>query len=462
MLTWFARLVESVDMELRKTLLFVGVLSLIAMPSGADRATFTSDIFPILRDKCQSCHHPGTIAPMSLLTYEQTRPWAKAISKQVESRAMPPFQAGGPLGYYKNDPRLSQEEIDTIVQWVAAGAPRGSGNVEIPAGSLEENEWPLGQPDLIVKFPAVNMDGRGVDEHINVFADHIFPDDVWIRAVQLKRSKGSLLHHATIFVTLPGERVPDHPTTDDELTAALGEKFNVMAHQPLYTWFPGLTEPPLSDGEGILLQKDTRLGMRLHFGPMEDRHSEELAVGLYMANGKIDTPRLTLGTLITKINLLPGASDYTLKAKKVFPVAGSVTRFHIHMHLRGKAAQVYFHYPDGTSELVFDLPRYSFDWQRYYFLSEPKHVPKGTVAEFVATWDNSDQNPYNPDPTQTVHWGKRTVDEMFNGTVQYTPDFKLPKTYIVKDGRVVSSYDNPGFHAPVVWGHVIESQDSDS
>ena len=397
------------------------------MTATADRPTFTRDIQSILQVKCQGCHRPGQIAPMSLLTYEETRPWASAIRKEVSSKRMPPFHATGPIGHWKDDLRLPETAIETIVRWVDQGAVRGN-PADLPAPrDWPESEWPYGEPDFVVDFPVHRIPSTSRDVNINLYSDYAFPEDTWLNTVHFTSRYQDTVHHAHIYMIPPDYEIPEK-NKSRERTA------EVMVFQSIFTWFPGLTVEPLPDGQGIHVPKGSRFALVAHFAPRTDVLKEKLRLGVYRSNGMINRERLGAGGLIRDIQLPPHEANYTLRRRDVFPEDGWITHFWAHMHYRGKSVEFRLHYADGRSETVFDMPQYSFDWQRYYYLSEPLRVLEGTELETIATWDNSDANALNPDPTQAVRWGSRTTDEMFGGGVRYTPIAEMAEPFVVKDG----------------------------
>ena len=193
---------------------------------------------------------------------------------------------------------------------------------------------------------------------------------------------------------------------------------------------------PLPENQAVFIPASSRIAARTHFSPTRQPVAEKLQLGIYYANGTVEYVEKMHAVLIKDLAIPPGAPSHTRRRKKAFKEAANVTHFRVHMHLRGKSSKIIFHYPDGKSQTVFDLPRYSFRWQRYYYLAEPLKVAKGTVAEFVGVWDNSPQNPDNPDPTVWCTWGRRTVDEMFGSVAFYTPQTGLDRPLKVVNGRL--------------------------
>lgn len=395
----------------------------------AEPPTFTKDVLPILQEKCQECHRPGQVGPMSLLSYEQTRPWAKAIQREVASRRMPPFHASGPIGHWKDDLRLTDNEIQTIIGWVESGTPRGTPSDAPPPLDWPDSTWPHGEPDLIIELPEHKIAYNGQDDLVTMFSEYSFSDLRWIRGATLQFTHKDALHHAHIFF------VPESYETPPE--NIIPSAINTLEFPHLYTWFPGNSQELLPEKFGFSIEKGWRVGIVAHFAPQSEPKTEQLRLGVYWANGIIENREQAVGVMMFDIRIPPHDSNYTFRKANPFNEDGWITHFQAHMHLRGKSVSYTLHYPDGTSEVVFDLPRYDFHWQRNYYLEEPIWAPKGTRFEAVATWDNSSDNPDNPDPSKMVEWGPNTTDEMFGGTVHYTPDAKLDSPVHVKNGRII-------------------------
>ncbi len=402
----------------------VAVLLLACEP----RVTFSEHIAPILQAKCESCHRPGQMAPMSLRSYAETRPLAPVIRASVAIGNMPPFYADGPPGYYKNDIRLTDREKKLIIEWADSGAPEGDPDLLPRPVEWDDSEWPFGEPDLVLHFPAHSPPADNREHWITFFADQAFPENIWARAIHLKTSSRKTVHHSTLFTVGPRSKIPKNRKTRRHVAPAPG----------LFTWFPGLVIDPLPEGQAIQLRSPRRIAARTHFAPTNKRRTEQMEVGIYFATGVVERVQKKLTWQFTKqLKIPPGASDFTLSGTRGFTEAAEITHFKVHMHLRGKSSRIILHYPDGSKQTVFDLPRYRFNWQRYYYLAEPLLVPKGTVAEFVGVWDNSAANPSNPNPRAWCSWGRRTTDEMFGAAIFYTPQNKLLKPLHIENGRAV-------------------------
>ncbi len=410
--------------------------SAVAQSAGESAKTpplsFTRDVLPILQAHCQDCHRPGQVAPMSLLDYGQTRPWAKAIRKAVSERAMPPFKANAPLGRFENDTRLTDDAISLLVRWTDAGAPEGNPADAPPPLTWNDSEWTMGPPDLVLDFPEYTSKTNYKDEEVILYSDHVFPKNTWIQAVELRSTDHTLLHHAgincvdnTFFV--PEDRVLD--SEDDDLEKFGGVKgvsggasavnLHLVKQRALYTWLPGERVHRRPDGEGFRVIKGDRIVLQAHFGPSTDPVTQTISLGIKFVNGVVDSHSFEYVVGLTDLRIAPGDANHVERRWVDIRKPITVTGFNLHMHLRGKSAQILFHYPDGSTEVGLDLPQYDFNWQRIYYLKRPLLVPGGTKIEFVGQWDNSAANPLNPDPAAEVVYGGRTVDEMYTGNVYY-------------------------------------------
>lgn len=369
---------------------------------------------------------------MSLVTYKEVRPWAKSIREQVQTRAMPPFHASGPIGRYEDDPRLDEQEIRTITNWVESGAKFGNAADLAPPREWESSHWRLGEPDMVLKMPKINIRTDGLDENINLYTQHVFTEDLWINGVEIRSSNPKAMHHALLFITKEDDEIPEELMTRKMKT-------DLLTYPMLQAWLPGMKPHFFNTLTAKLIPKGRRLFMETHYAPSEEPMTDEALIGLHLADGVVDTiETVTGGLFIGPRTIPPGVPDYRASTTGQFSTDFIVTSFYAHMHLRGKSVKTVFRYPDGRKETVFEVPNYDFYWQRQYHLAEPMRVPKGTVAKYIMTWDNSADNPDNPDPSQAVQWGSRTVDEMGNVTITGILPDKMERPIIVKNGREVN------------------------
>ncbi len=389
----------------------------------AEGPTFNRDILPILQEHCQPCHRAGQVAPMSLVTYEEVRPWAKSIQKEVAARSMPPFHAAGPIGRYLEDWRLTDEQVDLVVRWVSGGARRGNEDDAPPPEEWKDTGWQSGEPDLVITFDEVQVDGTGKDGLAILFSDYAFPSDTWIRSIEYRPSSRKHVHHAGLFAVPDANQESEEHSDPDFNSATFLEE--VGKH--LLTWLPGQNPLSFPKDQGVKIEKGNRIGLQVHFAPSSEPFMEQSEVGLGLVDGLMRYETRNQGITPEGLEIPPGDPNYELRFKRI-PTFNVVTvqAFRAHMHLRGKSCKVNLLYADGSSETVFELPKYDFDWQRWYVFSEPLMIPVGTEIEYVFVWDNSEANPLNPDPTKTVTWGWKTTDEMIGMAMQTRKKLKEP------------------------------------
>lgn len=394
--------------------------------------TYAKHVAPILQKRCEECHHAGGAAPMVFTSYEAARPWAKAIKEKVVSRQMPPFHATGAIGRYQDDPRLTDAEIATITQWVDGGAAKGN-TKDAPAPLTWKNDWKLGQPDLVLKVrQGYTVKASLQDKYIFFVFDHVFPEDTWVSSIVTHPGNPKAVHHANTHLVPPNVKAPAEGYFGPDFQP--GKNGTVM----ISGWVPGSNDVMLPAGTAVKIPKGMRFGIQIHYGPSEKELTDATSIGLYFADGTVNKNlRMMFGDR-KDLAIPPGDANYSLASKATFATDGLIRFFHVHMHLRGKAYAFKFTYPDGRSETLFDVPNYDFNWQRSYILKEPIRVPKGTQVEFIGTYDNSTKNKFNPDATQTVHWGEFTNDEMMQGRIFWeSVDEQL--NLKVKKGRVVTT-----------------------
>jgi len=396
------------------------------------KITFTKHIAPILQNRCEECHRAGGVAPMSFVTYEEARPWARAIREKVINRTMPPFHAAGAIGRYQHDPRLTDVEIATITSWVDNGSPKGNLN-EQPKPRIWKNDWVNGSPDVVVKVKKpYQIQPSQKDQYVFFVFDYVFPEDTWIKSVETRPGNLAAVHHANTHVVPPMFKTPEEGYIAGDFDP--GARGTVM----LSGWAPGVQPVILEQGTGIKIPKGLRLGIQIHYAPSEQVRTDETSVGLYFADGTINKHLKVLFGDRKDLEIKPNDASYSLTSTKTFETDAIIRFFHVHMHLRGKAYTFRFVYPDGHVENLFEVPHYDFNWQRVYLLTKPIHVPKGTKVDFIGTYDNSKQNKFNPDPTQIVRWGEKTTDEMMQGRIFYESADEMLNIK-VKKGRAMPS-----------------------
>jgi mono/diheme cytochrome c family protein len=389
---------------MRRTVLGSLIVALFGLSSAARAAdapvTFTKDVAPILYKNCVECHRPTMFAPMSLVTFEDARPWARSIKQRVVSRAMPPWGADPAHGTFKNDPRLSQSEIDTIAKWVDDGAVKGDDKDLPPVPQLAEG-WTIGKPDAIFTMDEeYKIPASGTIPYLYFRVPTHLTDDKWIQAIEIKPGARSHVHHVLAFTQPAGE--PLKPG------GALGPT-NIGGVTPNK---PGLVFDP---GVARLFRGNSDIVLQMHYTTNGTEATDRTTVAVIYA--KEPPTKLAAGGMALNPRFVIPANDGNAEVKATQLIAKDtlVTALTPHMHVRGKDMIYIAHYADGTDETLLSVPKYDFNWQITYQLAKPKLLPKGTKLEVIAHYDNSTANKFNPDPTKDVRWGDQTWEEMMIG-----------------------------------------------
>jgi hypothetical protein len=380
----------------------------VAAPATA-APTFSKDVAPIFYKSCVECHRAGSIAPMSLITYEEARPWARSIKQKVTARVMPPWGADPHIGKFKNDPSLSDAEIATIAAWADAGAPEGS-RADLPKAPEFVEGWSIGKPDIIFKLPqpfAVPADGTVPYTYITIPTN--LKEDVWIRAVEFKPTDRRVVHHIiSDLYEGNGKPVPPPSTVPDRSRREIGG---------LGGYVPGRLDNTFEEGVARKIPAGSDIVLQMHYTTIGQVVNDQTEIGVVLAKEPPSKLRAAGGGSMPNASFAipPGAPNHEVTAQKVMDRDTYLTSLYPHMHVRGKDVRYELLYPDGRSEVLLSVPHYDFNWQLTYQLAEPKLMPKGSTLMVVAHYDNSSANRYNPDPTATVRWGEQTWEEMLIG-----------------------------------------------
>lgn len=370
--------------------------------SPAKEVTFNKDIAPLFYKSCSECHRAGEIAPFSVMSFKDVRPWAKSIKEQVVSKEMPPWHADPNHGQWMNDRRLSQAEIDKIIAWVDGGAKEGNPK-DLPPAPKFEMGWNIGKPDQTFSIPEQSIPATGVVAYQYVKVPTNFSEDRWVTAAEIRSTGREAMHHVIVFI-----QDPKNPTrTDGNLLAGFAP-----GEQP--TKFPAGFAKKVPAGATLMFQ--------LHYTPNGKELKDVTTIGLKYAKEEPKHQVLTRPVLNTGFKIPAGATNHEVKAFYTFSEDAHIASFMPHMHLRGKDFEIKAHYADGTSKILLSVPKYDFNWQTYYVPKEPVAIPKGTKIECTAHYDNSAGNKYNPDPTKDVRWGDQTWEEMMIGWLSYYYD----------------------------------------
>lgn len=380
-------------------------LALLVAPAmsfglNVEQPTFVDDIAPILHENCTSCHQPDEIAPMALRTYREARPWARSIARAVENRDMPPWDADPGFGPWANDISLSDDEIEAITRWAGSGAPRGEGEEPVYEQPAETSEWAFGEPDWVYEFDAFDVAADGPDEFAMIPIETGFDEDRWIRAVEVQPGDREVVHHFILW------RASEASTqTQDAWIDA---------------WAAGLGANQLPAGTARFLPKGRGLLGDFHYHPNGTASTDKTRVGVWFAEPEeVEKELINLWVMNATFKIPAGDSNYEARASHIFSEDVVVRSLTPHMHYRGKDMKYTAFLPDGEQRELLSVSRYDFNWQTGYEFVEPVALPAGTRIEVTAHWDNSADNPFNPDPTVDVGWGAESTDEMLIGFVDY-------------------------------------------
>jgi hypothetical protein len=381
--------------------MLVAILGLPLAALAADApVTFTKDVAPILYKNCVECHRPTMFAPMSLMTFDDARPWARSIKQRVTARTMPPWGADPAHGTFKNDPRLSEGDIETIAKWVDAGAQKGDDKDLPPAPQLVEG-WTIGKPDAVFTMDEeFTIPPTGAIPYKYFRVPTNLTEDKWIQAIEIKPGARAQVHHVIAFTQPAGS--PLKPGGELGPTNIGG----VTPNKPGLVFAPGVAR---------LLRGNSDIVMQIHYTTNGTETKDRTTVGIIYA--KQPPTKVAAGGMVINPRFVIPANDGNAEVKATTTLSRdtTLTAMTPHMHVRGKDMIYIAHYPDGTSETLLSVPKWDFNWQITYMLAQPKVLPKGTQVEVIAHYDNSANNKFNPDPSKDVHWGDQTWEEMMIG-----------------------------------------------
>jgi mono/diheme cytochrome c family protein len=405
----------------------------LAADTSPRQVTYSKDVAPIFQEKCQQCHQPNSIAPMSLITFENARPWAKSIKQRVLTRQMPPWHIDPSVGVheFKNDMSLTDAQIDTIVRWVDAGAPEGDPKDLPPAKKLvTDNEWQgvqdgFGPPDLVIKSSEYTMPAQHQDVWYRPMSDIPITEPRWARMVEIRPTqlKGRrIVHHSIAYLVLNNDpEAVNTGTANGFATAAADPRpVDLVNRRPqLMEWAIGKGYDLFREGTGKLILPGEKISWDQHLHAVGEEITSGSEIGIWFyPKGQEPKKRSYLiaftGLRKQEFVDIPPNSVVQTEGFTVLKENTLITNFQPHFHLRGKAMQVEAILPDGTNQIVSYVGKFNFNWMTNYIYKDDAApvFPKGTVIHVSAWYDNTRANPYNPDPDQWVGYGDRTVDEM--------------------------------------------------
>jgi hypothetical protein len=412
----------------------IGVVALLAVPASAHAApagapvTFTRDVAPIFQAKCESCHRPESMAPMSLVTYEEARPWAKSIAARIASHQMPPWHIDKTVGItkFKNDASLNDAQIETIQRWVEGGALKGDPkDMPAPRQWPDESKWQLaakfGQPDLVIKSTAYTMPAVAQDAWWKPIIPTGLTEPRWVRGIEIRPStvKGRKITHHALARLQQDEDMPKELFTNDPDVAGDGL---------FMEWAVGKNGDEMRPDSGRLMLPGSKIAWDIHYHAVGEEITDTVELGIYFyPKGQEPKHRevLALFNTFTGGNRaldIPPNQVTTTENFVVLRENARIENFQAHLHLRGKGMSMEAIYKDGRREMLSQISDFNFNWHTMYIYDDDVAplLPKGTILHFVTWYDNTSNNKANPDPNQWVGWGDRTVDEMGHAWLNIT------------------------------------------
>ncbi|HKY05067.1 MAG TPA: DUF3471 domain-containing protein [Blastocatellia bacterium] len=479
---------------MKRALLVSLLLSFIALAlfafspatGASDRAkpvTFSKDVAPILFKNCASCHRPNDIAPMSLMSYKESRPWARSIKEKVVTREMPPWHADPSHGEFANDSRLTQDEINTVVAWVDQGAKEGDPK-DLPPAPAADDGWELGKPDLVLSMPEpYKVEASGPDDYIYFRIPTGFKEDRWIQAAEFKPGNKRVVHHAVVFIETPdmldaartlakrrgkapgahGEVASVFEADEGGIFEKVGTTKRVKAdvrvvddacgappghggggaggNELLCVYAPGRNADVWPTGTAKRVPAGSNIIFQMHYSKTTGKpETDQTILGLYFAKEPVQKMISTVLVTNFLFKIPAGADNHLVTACQTFNRDVELVNYMPHMHVRGKDMRYEIEYPDGRRETLLDVPRYDFNWQTLYKLKRPLPVPKGSKIIVTAHFDNSARNKMNPDATKAVRFGEPTDYEMMVGFVDFIRDKPKERVIAKLDPKVYDAY----------------------
>ena len=408
-----------------------------ALQESASAPTFYRNVLPILQQRCQSCHRPGEIGPMPLMSYDQAHLFASAIAAAASKRDMPPWFADPGVGHFSNDPSLTQRDIDTLGSWANRGTPEGNPK-DAPAPRQWPQGWMIPQPDAVVQMPKpVTLPAQGDIDYTYEIVPTGFTEDKWVQMSEIRPSSRANVHHAVVYVRPPGSKWLRHapigvPFTGAGMSDAQdSEDTHFTTADILLVYAPGSSPDNWPESMAKFVPAGSDLVFQMHYMSRGQPATDQTSIGIVFAKHPPNQRVLTLQLTNDRFLIPPGVDDYRVEVHGSLPNDATLLSFFPHMHLRGKRFEYNILHSNGSVEPLLRV-RYDFYWQLSYRLAEPHLLQAGTVLQAVAWYDNSKNNPHNPDPDAAVRWGDQTYDEMMVGffDVAVRADLDKPHYFI--------------------------------
>lgn len=363
--------------------------------------TYSNQISRLLQQHCVRCHRPGQIAPFALTDYDEVVGWAETIREVMGDGRMPPWHASPKHGEFANDARITDDEKDLFYEWVDNGLPQGDPS-QLPEAVEYNENWQIGTPDVVFKMPEpFQVPAKGIIPYQYFYLDTKFEKDMWVKASEVRPGNRSVVHHVFLFYLPPGQ---EESNAEDPLFNGVG------------AYAPGVPAGSAQDGMARFIPAGSRLGFQVHYTPNGTKQIDQSEVGLIFVDDNEVRKEASIQVAVNVDFTIPaGAKDHLVGAGYHFTQETYVHALAPHMHYRGRSFRFTANYPDGSQEILLDVPRYDFNWQNSYVLKEPKLMPEGSVMMCHGVFDNSAANLVNPDPAAEVRWGDQTWEEMMLG-----------------------------------------------
>ncbi len=391
-------------------------------PASAMTITYSEHVASIIQNKCQSCHRPNGIGPFELMDYENARDWSSSIREVITSGLMPPWNADAPHGHFMNDRSLTANEYETLLDWIDDGTQEGDKS-HLPTPRTFSQKWGIGKPDLIVKMekeiqvPAETPE-LGVP-YKYVWAGQPFEKETWIQGAEIHPGATEVVHHVIAYIVPEGLEIElENDERPTDILSELNSPLTECAH--LVSFVPGDNAFLLSAGMAKRIPKGARVLFEMHYTPTGKRQTDRSELGLVFAEDAPEHEVVSGDAINYWFSIPPGAPKHPVRARtEEFKNDSVLLSMNPHMHYRGRSFKYVLVEPSGTRTLLLDIPRYNFDWQSTYWLAEPIEIPKGSYIQCSATFDNSKDNPFNPDADVRVEWGEQTWQEMMLAGLEY-------------------------------------------
>jgi hypothetical protein len=380
------------------------IVNLTAQNADHSTISYSETIAPLLQENCVSCHQEGGLGPWAMNSYTMVHGFAPMIREVVRTQRMPPWHADPHVGTWEGDRSLSDEEVKQLVHWVEAGAPRGDGPDPLAEKVAVAPDWPLGQPDLIIDVPAFEVAATGTIEYQYPVVSNPLNHGVWVKAVTVAPGDRRVVHHV-----LAGATNPDKPEEQQDLF-----------DNYLIGYAPGNESQMMPPGTGVYIPPGGDFLLQMHYTPFGKKVTDATRLGLYFHEEPPGNFLRHHVILDPTIRIPAHEKRYTKSGYFDFEREATLFTLLPHAHFRGRSASFTLRYPDGTEQLLLSVPKYDFNWQRSYAFSEPKIIPAGSRLIYTSVFDNSAQNPGNPDPGRVVPWGLQSWDEMLYGDILFS------------------------------------------